>query len=74
MFLGFLFALVGLGVLTFAADHFVIGAARLAVHHHVSPVVVGAVVVGFGTSAPEMVVSGIAASQGQLDIGVGHII
>jgi cation:H+ antiporter len=74
MFLGFLFALVGLGVLTFAADHFVIGAARLAVHHHVSPVVVGAVVVGFGTSAPEMVVSGIAASQGQLDIGVGNII
>ncbi|MDG1409219.1 MAG: sodium:calcium antiporter [Acidimicrobiales bacterium] len=74
MFLGFLFALVGLGVLTFAADHFVIGAARLAVHHHVSPVVVGAVLVGFGTSAPEMVVSGIAASQGQLDIGVGNII
>ena len=74
MFLGFLFALVGLGVLAFAADHFVTGAARLAVHHHVSRVVVGAVLIGFGTSAPEMVVSGIAASQGELDIGVGNII
>jgi cation:H+ antiporter len=74
MFLGFIFALVGLGVLTFAADHFVTGAARLAVHHHVSPVVVGAVLVGFGTSAPEMVVSGVAARQGKLDIGVGNII
>ncbi len=74
MLLGLLFALSGLGVLTIAADHFVKGAARLAVHYQVSPVVVGAVLIGFGTSAPEMVVSGIAAGQGRLDIGVGNII
>jgi len=74
MFLGLLFALGGLGVLTVAADHFVKGAARLAVHYRVAPVVVGAVLIGFGTSAPEMVVSGIAAGQGRLDIGVGNII
>ena len=74
MLLGLLFALVGLGVLTFAADHFVKAAARLAIHHQVSPVVVGAVLLGFGTSAPEMVVSGIAAGQGRLDIAVGNII
>ncbi len=36
--------------------------------------VIGAVLIGFGTSAPEMVVSGIAAGQGDLDIGVGNII
>ena len=29
---------------------------------------------GFGTSAPEMVVSGIAAVEGNLDIGVGNVI
>ena len=55
MLLGFAFALGGLAVLTVAADHFVRGAARLAVERQVSPVVVGAVLIGFGTSAPEMV-------------------
>ncbi|MEM8705230.1 MAG: calcium/sodium antiporter [Actinomycetota bacterium] len=74
MLLGLVFAIGGLVVLTFAADHFVAGAARIAVFYKVSPVVIGAVLIGFGTSAPEMVVSGIAAGQGDLDIGVGNII
>ena len=74
MILGLIFAVAGLIVLAFAADHFVAGAARLAVFYNVSPVVIGAVLIGFGTSAPEMVVSGIAARQGDLDIGVGNII
>ena len=74
MILGLIFAVAGLIVLAFAADHFVAGAARLAVFYDVSPVVIGAVLIGFGTSAPEMVVSGIAAGQGDLDIGVGNII
>ena len=74
MILGLIFAVAGLIVLAFAADHFVAGAARLAVFYKVSPVVIGAVLIGFGTSAPEMVVSGIAARQGDLDIGVGNII
>ena len=39
-----------------------------------SPVLVGAVVVGFGTSAPELLVSGIAAARGDLDLGVGNIV
>ena len=74
MILGLIFAVAGLIVLAFAADYFVAGAARLAVFYKVSPVVIGAVLIGFGTSAPEMVVSGIAAGQGDLDIGVGNII
>lgn len=74
MLLGLVFAIGGLIVLTLAADHFVAGAARIAVYYKVSPVVIGAVLIGFGTSAPEMVVSGIAAGQGDLDIGVGNII
>lgn len=74
MILGLVFAVGGLIVLTFAADHFVAGAARIAVFYKISPVVIGAVLIGFGTSAPEMVVSGIAAGQGDLDIGVGNII
>jgi cation:H+ antiporter len=65
---------VGLVLLTKAADEFVAGAARLSAALDVPPVIIGAVVIGFGTSAPEMVVSGIAATQGKLDIAVGNII
>ena len=64
----------GLVLLTVASDQFVLGAARVAVALRLSTVIVGAVVIGFGTSAPEMVVSGIAASSGSLDIAVGNII
>ena len=65
---------LGLVMLTFAADAFVQGAARLAAQYQVSPVVIGAIVIGFGTSAPEMVVSGLASAQGRPDIAVGNII
>lgn len=66
--------LVGIALLAKAADEFVEGAARLAVMLKISPIVVGAVIVGFGTSAPEMVVSGIAATRGDDDLGIGNII
>lgn len=65
---------VGLVVLTFAADWFVAGAARIAHELRLSPVVVGAVVIGFGTSLPELVVSAIAAYRDSLDIAVGNIV
>lgn len=74
MLLGLILALGGLSVLTLASDQFVKGAARLAVVFDVAPVIVGAVVIGFGTSAPEMVVSGLAAVDGNLDIGVGNVV
>ena len=74
MLLGLVYSIVGLIVLSLAADQFVRGAARLAVVLRMAPIVVGAVVVGFGTSAPEMLVSGVAAANGRLDIGVGNII
>lgn len=74
MLTGLAFAVGGLVVLTLASDQFVKGAARLAVIFNVAPVVVGAVVIGFGTSAPEMVVSGIAAANDDLEIGVGNVI
>lgn len=64
----------GLALLTYASDQFVLGAARVAVGMRLSAVVIGAVVIGFGTSAPEMLVSGLAAASGSLDIAVGNII
>ena len=65
---------IGLLLLTRAADEFVEGAANVASALKVSPVVIGAVIVGFGTSAPELLVSGLAASDGNLDLGVGNVV
>ena len=65
---------LGLALLTFSADHFVVGAGRVSMRLKISPVVVGAVVVGFGTSAPELLVSGTAAYRGDLDLGAGNVI
>jgi cation:H+ antiporter len=45
-------AAAGLGLLTVAADQLVLGAGRLATRLGVSPVVIGVVVIGLGTSAP----------------------
>ena len=64
----------GLVLLTFSSDQFVLGAARIAAAMRLSAVVIGAVVIGFGTSAPELLVSGLAAGSGSLDIAVGNII
>jgi cation:H+ antiporter len=66
--------IVGLCLLTKAADIFVDGSVQLASASNVSPVVVGVVVVGFGTSTPELLVSGIAAAQGNLALGVGNVV
>jgi cation:H+ antiporter len=57
-----------------AADQFVEGATRLALIFRLSPVVIGALIIGFGTSAPELLVSSLAAAGGDVDVGVGNII
>jgi cation:H+ antiporter len=68
-----LLAVAGLVVLTFAADHLVLGSSRLAQRIRISPVVVGVVVIGLGTSAPEFLVSGVAAARGDTGLAVGNI-
>lgn len=74
MILATLGVVVGLAVLTYASDHFVIGAARIAAALRLSPIVVGAVVIGFGTSTPELLVSTLAAARGSIDLAVGNIV
>lgn len=65
---------IGIALLAWAADHFVEGAASVASVARLSPVLVGAVIVGFGTSLPELLVSGLAATNGDLELGVGNIV
>jgi cation:H+ antiporter len=67
-------AVLGLVLLTVAADQLVVGAGRLAARWGVSPVVVGVVVIGLGTSAPEFVVSGLAAARGDAGLALGNLV
>lgn len=64
--------IVGLIALVWSADRFVIGASATARILGVSPLVIGILVVGIGTSAPEMLVSAIAAFDGQVGLSVGN--
>lgn len=65
----------GLILLTLAADRLVLAAARLSKRSGLSPVLIGAVVVGLGTSLPEMLVSGLAAAEpGGMDLALGNIV
>jgi cation:H+ antiporter len=72
--LRFVLCAAGLVLLTVAADHLVLGSSRLAQRFKMSPVIVGVVVIGVGTSAPEFLVSGLAAAHGDTGIAVGNIV
>lgn len=69
-----LFVVVGGGALWYGADRFVEGAVALARRFGLSDVVTGVVVVGIGTSAPEVAVSADAAFVGSPDIAVGNVV
>ena len=62
----------GLALLIWSADWFVDGAAALARHFGLPALLIGMVIVGFGTSAPEMVVSAIASMEGNPGIALGN--
>ena len=66
--------IVGLVALIYAADRLVKSAVRISRAFGVSVVLIGAVIVGFGTSVPEFVVSAIAALEGELDLAVANIV
>jgi len=63
---------IGLVLLVWSADRFVDGASATARHLGMPALLIGMVVVGFGTSAPEMIVSAIAAWQGTPGIALGN--
>ncbi|MDG6110461.1 sodium:calcium antiporter [Dactylosporangium aurantiacum] len=66
--------LLGLALLTVGADQAVVGASRLATLLRVAPVIVGVVVIGLGTSAPEFVVSGTAAVRDNAGLALGNLV
>lgn len=72
MLLSSLAIILGFVVLVWSADRFVDGAAATAHHLGVPSLIVGMVIVGIGTSAPEMVVSAIAALEGNSMLALGN--
>jgi cation:H+ antiporter len=64
--------LTGLVLLVWSADRFVDGAAATAHHFSMPPLLVGMLIVGFGTSAPELVVSVLASTQGNPGLALGN--
>ncbi len=62
----------GLVLLVWSAGRFVEGSVSTARYFNMPPLVIGMVIVGFGTSAPEMVVSALASFEGSPGIALGN--
>jgi len=74
MLIDLAFVIVGIVVLVKSADFLVESSSDLATKLGISAVVVGAIIVGFGTSMPEMAVSTTAAVRGDIDLGIGNVV
>lgn len=72
MLLPFLAVVLGLILLVWSAGRFVDGASAAARHFGVPAILIGMVIIGFGTSAPEMLVSAISAMQGNPGLALGN--
>lgn len=74
MILSYVGILAGLGMLAYGADLFIDGAANIARHLGMPAMLVGLIVVGIATSAPEILVGSIAALEGKTEIAIGNAI
>lgn len=74
MFLATLALIFGIALLVYSADEFTKNGAKIATLLNISPLIIGLLIFGFGTSAPEIIVSGFAAYQGNKGISIGNAI
>ena len=72
MALAIIAVIIGLAVLVWSADTFIDGATSLAVRFNMPSFLIGVVILGIGTSAPELVVSALAAVAGSPDLALGN--
>ena len=74
MLLNLVAIIVGFALLVWGANRFVIGAAAIARNLGLSPMLIGLTIVGFGTSAPEILVATVASFQGNPGLAIGNAI
>jgi cation:H+ antiporter len=72
MLINYFAILAGFILLIWSADRFIVGAAATARNFDVPPLIIGLTIVGFGTSAPEMMVAGFAAYNGSPSLAIGN--
>ena len=70
----YLILLISLAGIVLGADYLVAGAVTIARKYKVSDFVIGAAIVGIGTSMPELVVSFIGALNGNPDVAIGNVV
>jgi len=70
----FLIFFVAMGALIYGADFIIKESERIALHFNISHFVIGATLVAFGTSLPEMAASMIASYHGKSDLAVANVI
>jgi cation:H+ antiporter len=66
--------LIAMGALVYGADFIIKESERIALHFNISHFVIGATLVAFGTSLPEMAASMMASSQGKSDMAVANVV
>lgn len=72
--LAYVLFVAGLAGVLAGAHVLVVGSSRMAATYGVPPVVIGLTIVGFGTSAPEIIVSGLASLQGDPATALGNVV
>jgi len=70
----FLIFIIAMGALVYGADFIIKESERIALHFNISHFVIGATLVAFGTSLPEMAASMMASSQGKSDMAVANVV
>lgn len=74
MIMEYLILILSLAGIVFGADYLVAGAVSIARKYKVSDFVIGAAIVGVGTSMPELVVSFMGALSGNADVAIGNVV
>lgn len=70
----YLILIISLLAIVWGADNLVNGSVAIARRYKISDFVIGAVIVGIGTSCPELVVSAYGAYQGNVDVAIGNVV
>lgn len=72
MLISIIAVFIGLALLVWSADYFVEGASVVAHNLGVSPLIIGITIIGFGTSAPEILISLFSVFDGTPDLAIGN--